>query len=201
MPLTVTGENYREFSEPRFFECETTAQVEQIRNPVDKSHALVAATDGSTNLTVWKFDTTSTDAASATVLVPTNPAFAAAGRWISLGATGSGGGGGGAKRVVVLTDAATVTVNSATTDVGDLLTLSQATQFLNPTGTPNDAQAFVIRINSTTARALTWDTQFRAGLYLPLPTTTSGSSLTDYFGFIWNAHSSTWDFAANLPGY
>lgn len=92
MPLTVYGELYRDFSEPRFFECETTAQVRQIRMPADKSHALVSADDGSTSLLLWKFNLTSTAAASATILVPINPAYAVAGRWIKI-PLGSGGGG------------------------------------------------------------------------------------------------------------
>lgn len=94
MPLTVTGEGYRDFSEPRFFEAETTAQVEQIRQPVDKAHALVGADDGSTTLGLWKFDASSTAAASVTVLIPDNPAYANVGRWINIpvggGSSGSG---------------------------------------------------------------------------------------------------------------
>lgn len=94
MPLTITGEGYRDFSEPRFFECETEAQVQQIRMPVDKAHAFVSADDGSGTLALWKFDAASVAAASATVLIPDNPAYATTGRWISI-SLGSGGGGGG----------------------------------------------------------------------------------------------------------
>lgn len=59
--------------------------------PADKSHALVSADDGSTNLALWKFDRDSTVAASATVLVPNNPAYATSGRWISIPFSGGSG--------------------------------------------------------------------------------------------------------------
>jgi hypothetical protein len=63
MPLTTDGENYREFSEPRFFEAETLADIAKIRSPVDKAHAVLAPDNGG-SLDVWKFkkdDTTTAD--------------------------------------------------------------------------------------------------------------------------------------------
>lgn len=93
MPLTVSGESYRTFSEPRFFEAETTAQVLLVRNPVHKAHALVAAADGSTGLVFWKFDSASVAVAAAGVLVPLNPAYVARGRWILVAAGGTGSAG------------------------------------------------------------------------------------------------------------
>lgn len=89
MPLVVTGEGYRDFAEPRFFETTTTAEVLMIRNPVHKAHAFVAAADGSTGLVIWKFDFNSVAVASATVLVPLNPFFVARGRWILVVAGGT----------------------------------------------------------------------------------------------------------------
>lgn len=94
MPLTVSGEGYRDFSEPRFFECLTTSEVQQIRNPVNKAHALVAPASGGTALGVWKFDSASVAVASATVLVPINPAYATTGRWINIPVGGGSGGAG-----------------------------------------------------------------------------------------------------------
>lgn len=104
------------------------------------------------------------------------------------------------KRVVTLTDAATVTLNADTTDMGVLATLSQATNFANPTGTPTDGQDMSVRVKSTSTRALTWGAQFRGGT-LPLPTATTGSSKTDYLGFRWNAADSKWDHIASSPNY
>lgn len=91
MPQTTAGEGYRDFTEPMFLECETESQIDQIRNPVDKAHVFVSADDGSANFTLWKFDRASTDPASATVKVPTNPAFAVSGRWFKI-PTGGGAG-------------------------------------------------------------------------------------------------------------
>lgn len=94
MPLQTSGEGYRVFSEPRFFECVLEAQVQQIELPVDKAHAIVAAADGTT-YAMWKFDSASTAAASASVIIPDNPMYADTGRWIKLPTGGGGGGGGG----------------------------------------------------------------------------------------------------------
>lgn len=84
MPLQVQGEGYRDFGEPRFFTCEVTAQVQQIYMPVDKSHALVALANGTVVFELWKFDESSTAAGGLNVLVPLNPFFASAGRWIRI---------------------------------------------------------------------------------------------------------------------
>ncbi len=50
------------------------------------------------------------------------------------------------RRVVAQTDAATVTVNADVTDLAALATLSQATDFANPSGTPTDGQLLEIRV-------------------------------------------------------
>jgi hypothetical protein len=104
------------------------------------------------------------------------------------------------QRVVTLTDAATVTPNADTTDMGILTTLSQATLFANPTGTPTDGQRLTIRIKSTTARALTYGTEYRGGT-MPCPSTTSGASLTDYIGLIRNTADTKWDCVSFASGY
>jgi hypothetical protein len=107
-----------------------------------------------------------------------------------------------AKRVVSLTDASTVTPNAGTTDEGILATLSQATQFINPSGSPVNGQMLEIRITSTTTRALTYDTQYLASSDLtPLPAATTGSSKTDYMLFEWNSTSSTWNLLAKNFGF
>ena len=100
-----------------------------------------------------------------------------------------------------LVDASTITPASDTTDAANVLTLSQATQFLNPTGTPTDHQQLEIRIKSTSTRALTYDTQYRGSSDLALPATTSGSSLTDYMKFEWNAADSKWDIIGRNFGH
>lgn len=82
-------------------------------------------------------------------------------------------------RVVALTDAATVTPNADTTDIGTLSSLSQATLIQNPSGTPYDGQRMEIAIASSTSRALTYGTNIVGSTDLPLPAATSGSNLID----------------------
>jgi parallel beta-helix repeat protein len=80
MPLTVSGEGYREFSEPRWFSCATLAQVQQIRNPVDKAIAKVGS--GLISLE-YEYDADSVESASGIdVLAPNNTQLT--GKWIRL---------------------------------------------------------------------------------------------------------------------
>lgn len=104
-------------------------------------------------------------------------------------------------RIATLTDAATVTPATDSYDGGILTTLSQATQIANPTGTPTEGQRYTIRIKSTTARALTYGSQFRGSTDLALPSTTSGGSLTDYMIFSWNVADSKWDLLGKTFGF
>lgn len=109
-------------------------------------------------------------------------------------------------RIATLTDAATVTPASDAYDGGILATLSQTTDFLNPTGTPTDGQRYTLRIKSTTARTITWTnggsgTKYRGSADLALPSATSGSSLTDYLVFIWNDADSKWDLVGRTFGF
>ena len=104
------------------------------------------------------------------------------------------------KRVATLTDAATVTPATDSYDGGVLSSLSQSTTFATPTGTPTDFQQYVIRITSSSARALSWGAGYRGSAALPLPTTTTGAGAVDYIGFQYDASSSTWDLLAYVPG-
>lgn len=104
-------------------------------------------------------------------------------------------------RVASLADAATVTPDIDTYDGGLLATLSQTTTLANPTGTPTDFQRYTVRIKSTTARTLAFGNQFRFSTDLPVPATTTGSSLTDYMAFQWNAADSKWDMVAKNFGF
>lgn len=99
-----------------------------------------------------------------------------------------------------------VTAASYTTDTGSSLDVSTCDQFEitaqagalkfnNPGGTPVGGQKLIIRIKDNgTARALTYDTQFRA-MGVSLPTTTVLSK-TLYMGFIYNATDTKWDLVA-----
>lgn len=99
-----------------------------------------------------------------------------------------------------------VTATSYTTNTGTSLNVSTCDQFEitaqagdlkfnNPSGTPLGGQKLIIRIKDNgTARALTYDTQFRAvGVELPA-TTVKGKTL--YMGFIYNSADTKWDLLA-----
>jgi len=96
-------------------------------------------------------------------------------------------------RAIALTDAATVTPNSNTTDIGTLATLSQNTTFANPTGTPSEGQLLQLRITSLLPRLLT----FGSGYQVVSIATTSGGGVSDYIALRWNATSSIWDIVSN----
>lgn len=99
-----------------------------------------------------------------------------------------------------------VTATSYTTDTGTSLDVSTCDQFEitaqagdlkfnNPGGTPTGGQKLIIRIkDSGAARALTYDTQFRA-MGNDLPSTTVLSK-TLYMGFIFNNTDTKWDLVA-----
>jgi len=103
-----------------------------------------------------------------------------------------------------------VTAASYTTDTGTALDVSTCDEFdvtaqagalklNNPGGTAVAGQKLIVRIKDDgTARALTYDTEFRASSDLALPTTTVlGKTL--YMGFMFNATDTKFDllFALN----
>lgn len=106
----------------------------------------------------------------------------------------------------------TVAATSYTTDTGTSLTVATADDFVitaqagalkfnNPGGTPVNGETLVIRIKDDgTARALTYDTQFRASSDLALPTTTVLSK-TLYMGFKFNSTDTKWDLLAVLNNF
>ena len=100
-----------------------------------------------------------------------------------------------------LVTAASYTTNTgtsldvATCDQFEITAQAGALLFNNPSGTPLGGQKLIIRIKDNgTARALTWDTQFRA-MGNALPSTTVLSK-TLYMGFIYNATDTKWDLVA-----
>jgi hypothetical protein len=112
---------------------------------------------------------------------------------ISDGTTWNNVGSGSSFNVVTLTDAATVTPNADTTDLGILTSLSQTTVFANPIGTPTNGQLLQIRITSSAIQSISWGTAYQAASALSLPSATTGSSAEDYITFRWNSTDSKWD--------
>jgi hypothetical protein len=96
--------------------------------------------------------------------------------------------------VQTVASAATVTPTFSN-DIVDITALAAACQLLNPTGTAIPNLGMVVRIKDNgTARALTYDTQYRA-IGVTLPTTTVISKTT-YLAMIWNGNASKWDVIA-----
>jgi hypothetical protein len=102
------------------------------------------------------------------------------------------------KRVVSAASYTTDTgtsLNCDTTDCFIVTAQAGALKFNNPSGTGTQGQPLLIRIlDNGTARALTYDTQFRA-MGTALPTTTVLSK-TLYMLFIFNETATKWDLVA-----
>ena len=96
--------------------------------------------------------------------------------------------------VQTVASASTVTPTFSN-DIVDITALAAACQLLNPTGTAIPNLGMVIRIKDNgTARALTYDTQYRAvGVTLP---TTTVISKTVYLAMIYNGNATKWDVIA-----
>jgi hypothetical protein len=95
-------------------------------------------------------------------------------------------------RVSTTTSTSSLTVNSGTTDQYTVTALAAALTINAPSGSPQDGQSLMIRIKDNgTARALTWDSSFRA-LGATIPTTTVISK-TLYVGAKYNSADSKWD--------
>lgn len=93
--------------------------------------------------------------------------------------------------VQTVTSAATVTPTFSN-DLVEVTAQAAALALANPTGTAINGLGIVIRIKDNgTARAISWDTQYRAGP-TALPTTTVlGKWL--YIGMIYNSTGPFWD--------
>lgn len=88
--------------------------------------------------------------------------------------------------------AATVTPNADTDDEVVVTAQAEALTIANPTGTPSNGQAMIIRLlDNGTARAITFGSEYRA-IGVTLPTTTVISKLI-YIGCIYNSASTKWD--------
>lgn len=70
-----------------------------------------------------------------------------------------------------------------------------------PSGSPTDGQLLILRLKCTNAQTMIWNASYRGGSTLALPTTTTGSSLTDYFWFRYNSTDSKWDIQVANYGF
>lgn len=106
-------------------------------------------------------------------------------------------------RLVASTDATSITPNANTTDmVTQLNTQAVGTLTINaPTGSPSDGQKLMFRIKSTNIQTLSWNAVYAGGADLTLPSATSGSTLTDYYGFIYNSGLTKWHLLSKISGF
>lgn len=102
------------------------------------------------------------------------------------------------RRVVSVASDPAPVANVTTTDIYMMTALAAASTLGAPTGSPLDGQPLMFRIKDNgTARALAYNTIFRASSDLGLPSTTVvGKTL--YIGFVYNAADTKWDLVAVL---
>lgn len=106
-------------------------------------------------------------------------------------------------RVVSMSDATSFTPTGDTADQNTQAN-TQATGTLTanaPSGTPVNGQKLIIRIKSTNVQTFAWNAIYRGSNTVVLPVATTGSSKTDYFGFIYNAADTLWDCVSAVYGY
>jgi hypothetical protein len=106
-----------------------------------------------------------------------------------------------APRISSTTSTASVTPNLDTDDGIAITAQAAAISFVNPTGTKNNGQFYIVRIkDNATARAISWGTQYRASTNLALPTTTTLSK-TMYIKFMANNNDNTMDLVSVLDNF
>lgn len=97
------------------------------------------------------------------------------------------------KRVTTVTSSGTITADADTTDIYEVTALAVPATIGVPTGTPYNGQSLLFRITDNgTARALTWNSIFRAFGAITLPTTTTVNK-TVYIGAIYHSADTKWD--------
>lgn len=106
-------------------------------------------------------------------------------------------------RVVSYTDATSITINADTTDIATMVnTQATGTFTINaPTGSLFNGQKLMFRLKSTNVQTFSWNAVFGGSTDAPLPTASSGSSLTDYLGFIYDSTANKWHVIAKNFGY
>jgi len=106
-------------------------------------------------------------------------------------------------RVVSMTDATSITPTGDTADENTQAnTQAAGTLTANaPSGTPTDGQKLILRIKCTNAQNWSWNAIYRGSNDVVLPTSTTGSSKTDYLAFIYNNADTKWDLLAKNLGF
>jgi len=131
-----------------------------------------------------------------TDLTPTNPLG------IAYGGTGTTTGT-SAPRVTAAASGGTITPNANTTDILTQANVESAgtLTIAAPTGTPVNGQKLIMRLTCTNAQVLSFNAIYRSSTDLGFPASTTGSSKTDYLGFIYNSSATKWDMLAKVFGF
>lgn len=97
--------------------------------------------------------------------------------------------------VDTIASSSSLTIDSSVYDMYTVTALAEAMTINAPTGSPAQGRRLTIRIKDNgTARALTWDSIFRA-IGVTLPTTTTINKLL-YVTLIYNSNDIKWDCIA-----
>lgn len=106
-------------------------------------------------------------------------------------------------RVATISTATSITMNGDTTDIA-IMDNTEATGTFTvnaPSGTPFNGQKLMLRLKSTNVQTFSWNAIFVGSVDSALPTASSGSSYTDYMGFVYNSTSSKWQLVAKNFGF
>lgn len=103
----------------------------------------------------------------------------------------------------LITDGASISIDLDTTHLAyQINTQTSGTLTVNaPTGTLKNGDKLLLRIKSTNVQTFSWNAVFVGSTDLPLPTNTTGSSKTDYAGFMYNSNTSKWELIATNFGF
>jgi len=106
-------------------------------------------------------------------------------------------------RVVAVADATSITPNINTSDiVSQTNTQAAGTLTINaPTGSLNNGQKFIIRLQATNAQTFSWNAIYGGSTDLALPTTSSSGAKYDYLGFVYNTTANKWQILAKNFGF
>jgi hypothetical protein len=110
------------------------------------------------------------------------------------------------KRIYTAPSGSSISVNADTTDIVVQVNTAAAgsVNIATPTssyGGPIDGQKLMFKFTTTNAQHLFFSAAYRGSSDLYIPAYTTGSSKTDYLGFIYDAAAGKWNLLAKQLGY
>jgi hypothetical protein len=101
-----------------------------------------------------------------------------------------------------MTDGATITPNSTTTDIGQVTLGGNRTMGV-PSGSPSDGQALELRVyqDGTGNRLLAWNAIWAFPATFPSPTLSTAAGALDIVGFRYNTASNKWNCIGYVLGF